>query len=389
MKIYSPAFITTKGRLSVGHGANLVWCDVLGRRERQKGGYVEYFFPSWNHQGKRLDTFGKQDLENKLKNMEEDFNRQLNLFGIEKYTEYRDTDSKSRENAKRYFIVLKEKKFIKYNECQYFLDIKEIVNRTNLLKILEEMRFAQGDQIRKRLVDLAYTLNGMYPISKKREFATEMPGESESSQKINPIFDLAVSPLLFSEESMDYSIDGSRTLLHGTFIPLLVWAGLFNKPFSKNISVHGYSLGDTEMAVDKFYEKINADILNSDIMRYCAIRCTESFEDMEVNLDSISGGKKLLYRTLNLSKHILKHYGTQERETNEDEGIKEFIETMYPSKAISYFESEIFAISRNTHHKGRIDKEDVTRFLRNVNVIKSIFPITVKRIEEIVYDGKL
>jgi hypothetical protein len=389
MKIYSPALITAKGKVTVGHGANLVWCDILGRREKQIGRQVEYFFPSWNHQGKSLDGISRQTLEDRLMDSEESLRKQLNLFGIDEYVEYKDSNLESRKNAQKHFLILKDRRFIKQEGDQYFLEIGKIANSTNFFKILEKIRFAQGDQIRRRLIDLLYTLNGLYPISKPRRFATRILEEIESSQKINPVFDLAVSPLLFSEEPVDYSIDGSRTLLHGTFIPIVIWAGLFDKPFSRNISVHGYALGDSEMDADKFYEKINAGILDSDIMRYCAIQCTDSFEDTNVNLDNIIGARKLLYRALNLSKHILKHYGLQEKESCEDERMKELVEDMHPSKAVSYFETEIFTASKEARNKGRIDKKDISRFLRNINGIRSIFPVTARRIEEIVYDGRL
>ncbi|MEK9206942.1 MAG: hypothetical protein AAB922_00545, partial [Patescibacteria group bacterium] len=315
--------------------------------------------------------------------------KKLGIFGIDQYEEYRDSDSKSRENAQKYFTILKERGFIKHEDGQYFLDIEKITKETNFFKILEGIRFAQGNQIRKRLHNLSFTLNRMYPISKPREFATEIPLENRSYQKINPIFDLAVSPLLFSERTVDYSIDGSRTMLHGTFIPLVIWSGLFNRSFSKNISIHGYALGDSEMDANKFYGRIDAGMLNSDIMRYCAIRCTESFEDKEVNLENILGAKKLLYRALNLSKHILKHHGIQRRELSEEEELKDLVNGMNPSKAIRHFESEIFGTSRKTHHKGVVGRREAIIFLKSINVISSIFPITVRRIEEIVYNGKL
>ena len=259
MKLYSPALITSKGKITNGHGANLVWCDVLGRRQKQIGGSVEYFFPSWNHQGKRNGKIG-QTIESKLEIIEKELSEQLSLFGIDAHREYRDNSQESRKNSQKYFTILKERNFIEQEGYQYFLDIRRIVERTNFSKILEEIKFAQGIQIKRRLSDLVHTVNGMYPISKPREFATDIPeGKGRNSQKINPIFDLAVSPLIFSEESVDYSVDGSRTLFHGTFLPLVIWAGLSNKPFSKNISIHGYAVGDSKMDVNEFYR--NIDIL--------------------------------------------------------------------------------------------------------------------------------
>ena len=57
-------------------------------------------------------------------------------------------------------------------------------------------------------------------------------------------------------------------------------------------------------------------------------------------------------------------------------------------KVIRNFESETFAISRDAHHKGKVSKNNITRFLRNINVIKSVFPTTIRRVEEIIYYGK-
>ena len=88
MKIYSPAIISAKGRIVVGHGSNLVWCDILGRRYRQKGQGVDYLFPSLNHHGKRFDSIDGRHIEYDLKEMKKTLERKLGFFGIDNYQPY-------------------------------------------------------------------------------------------------------------------------------------------------------------------------------------------------------------------------------------------------------------------------------------------------------------
>jgi len=93
MKIYSPALITAKEKVLVGHGANLVWCDILSRRSRQKGENIEYFFPSWNHQGKMFDDYNREQFNDKIADLEDRLGTKLRLFGLtDGYRTYRDTD---------------------------------------------------------------------------------------------------------------------------------------------------------------------------------------------------------------------------------------------------------------------------------------------------------
>jgi len=389
MKIYSPAIISAKEKVVVGHGSNLVWCDILGRRYRQKGQKVEYFFPSLNNHGKRFDGVDRQHLDESLKEIRICLERKLGLFGIDSYQTYEDSNPDSERNTQKYFRILQNRTFIKQVGEQYFLDISRIIQGTDFIENLKKINFAPSGEVRKRLFDLTKTLSGLYPISKPRDFATEIPSFTNKHEKINPIFDLAVSPALFSEGSIDYAVDGSRTLLPGLFIPLAVWSGLFNRVFSKNICVHGYATNEGSRDVEEFYKQIRTKLIQSDILRYCALQCTDSFEDTGLNQDRILGAEKLLYRVLNLSKHILKHLGPQKREDNENEGLGEMIDKMNHIKALYSFESEMFAISGRTHHAGQIDKSDAREFLRSLNTMEPFFPITIKRTKEIVYGGRV
>src|SRR3989344_9330582 len=113
IKLYSPPIITAKRKLKLGHGANLVWCDVLARVFSRQGFSIDYHFPAWNHQGKMFGDLSKTNsLEDTLKETETTLENKASLFRLEGYTPYKDTSEESRENARDKFNKLKEKGFI-------------------------------------------------------------------------------------------------------------------------------------------------------------------------------------------------------------------------------------------------------------------------------------
>lgn len=386
MKLYSPAIITAKERVVVGHGANIVWCDILARRARNRGERADYLYPSWNHQGKMFDGIGEDELGRKLSGLEKSMAKKLNLFGVDVYTEYRDSSPESRQNAQARFTKLEQEGYIKKAGEVYFLDVQKVVNGENFQRHLNGINFPPDNQTRRRLEDLARTLRGRYPISKPRDFATTIPSSPDSQEKINPIFDLAVSPLLLSPDSTDYAIECSRVLLHGVFVPVTIWAAISHKPFAKNILVHGLATGEGAIDAEEFFRQINAGPVSSDVMRYCAVQCTDSFEDLSLGKDRVSGAKKILYRTINLARHILKHHGPQTETAEENKEIDNALEKARVTEGIRMFEEEIFGISRRVNHSGKITLEDVTKYLQTVSSIKPIFPRTVERVEGILYE---
>jgi len=156
---------------------------------------------------------------------------------------------------------LQKREFIVKNGEQYFLDIQKVLRGTNFFANLSKVKFYPDEQPRKGLISLVNSINGFYPLTKPRKISTSIdPNNLEDIEKINPIFDLAVSPAFFSEQSLDYSIEGSRCLLHSTLFPLLVWSALFDRPFSKNICVHGFASKEGLTDAEEFYSRINAGI---------------------------------------------------------------------------------------------------------------------------------
>lgn len=382
--------ITAKGKITLGHGVNIVWCDVLGRRYyNQSNKKAEYFYPSFNHQGKRFDNLEKGETKIKIESLEEDLTPKLNLFGIDVYTPFRDTDIQSRQNTQKHFLFLERQEYIKKTDGRYWLDIPKIISRTNFANHINTINFYPNNQAKKRLEDLIKNINGCYPISKPRNFATEIEASKNSNQKINPIFDLAVSPLLLSQFPNDYAIECSRALLHGVFLPILIWSALFNKPFSKKIYIHGFVNCAGLMDISQFSNQINAGILNSDIIRYCAIQGTRSFEDVDFGLERIGEAKKVLYRTTNMAKHILKHRGIQKELREENKEVGGVIDALCPALAIDLFKDEIIEISQRTRENTLITEQDLKKYLESINSISSLFPVTIKRVKEIIYNGKI
>ncbi len=383
MKFYSPAIISSKQNLVFGHGVNVVWNDVIARHMQSKGEKIQYFYPSWNHQGKRVNHLDRGELEKQIEISEQGMGRELSFFGIEEsYTSYRDTDEKSRQNSQKHFMQLLQRGFIVEQNGEYFLDLSRTYTQTRMREHLESVRY-NPLHLRKRMLDLTKTLTGLYPVSKRRRHATPIPNSIKS---INPIFDLAVSPALFSEESADYGIDGCRTLPRGTFIPFVVWNTLFDEPFARNLCAHGFlnlAGGLENMKIEEIKKSVRNPVIDSDVLRYCALLPTNSLEDMEVNPDTLIKGKKMIYRACNLAKHFVKHYESRQDNQEGNEEIEKMIETMQVSEAIEIFRSRIYELSKKIERGEKTTKEDIEEYLKMIKSISPIFPLTTKRIGEI------
>jgi hypothetical protein len=382
MKFYSPAIISSKQSLVFGHGVNIVWNDVIARHMQSKGQEIEYFFPSWNHQGKRVNHLDKGELEQQVERLEKTMGEELACFGIEQYTPYRDTDKSSQQNAQKHFMQLQKEGFIVEQNGEYFANLLKIYSQTQIIQNLESVRY-HPTHLRKRMLDLTKTLTGFYPISKKRRHATPIHNSFES---INPIFDLAVSPALFSEESADYCIDGCKTLLRGTFFPFVIWSALFDKPFARNLCAHGllHLAGGLEnMKIEDIKESVGNPFIDSDVLRYCALLSTNSLDDIEINPDTLTKGKKMIYRACNLAKHFVKHYGPQQNQQGNEE-IEKMIETMQIIGAVENFRNGIYELSKKIERGGKINDEDIKKYLKMTKSIGPVFPLTSRRIGNII-----
>ena len=380
IKLYSPPIITAKRKLKLGHGANLVWCDILSRTFSRQGFSIDYHFPAWNHQGRMFDDLSKTNsLEKILDEIETTLEHKASLFKLEEHAPYTDTSEESRENAQDKFNKLKEKGFIKLEQNSYFLRIDKIREETGLIEHINGTKFFP-EGAKERLLDLIKTLNGAYPITKTRKFATPVP-DDESAQKINPIFDLAVSPLLFSREPVDYSVDSLKTMLHGTFIPFVIWSGLYDIPFSKNVAVHGYLSADFEsngMTLDDFYK-----ITNHDVLRGSALLCTSTMEDTKLNQSRI---KKILKCTSKLVKiaWFFKNFGFHADLLNLqpsqlfNEGIQNLRHSLVMDKIIE----KTFFFSKQLE-LGNLTEENYPEYVLLLNDSQAFFPSTYERAVEV------
>ncbi|MCL4381126.1 MAG: hypothetical protein M1331_01890 [Candidatus Marsarchaeota archaeon] len=377
IKIYSPPIITAKEKVVLGHGANLVWCDVLSRSLIQKGLSVNYNFPSWNHQGKMFNYLAETDnLIEILHKKECSLQSKLSLFGLrEGYNIYRDTDQDSKKNAQDKFKKLVSRGFIsKYND-KYLLRIDLIKTHTDLINHIKSAKFFPKGS-KERVLDLVRTLDGGYPITKPREFATTIPGDELSAFRINPIFDIAVSPLMFSEKSVDYSIDGLKTMLHGTFIPFVIYSGLYDIPFSKNVAVHGYLRTDPlsdAINLEDFHRKTSSDVL-----RGSSLLCVNSMEDTLLDQSQI---KKIIKGTSKLIKlawffkrfnppPILQGFQSALVETD--------ILNMHQSSAINRILEQIYHLSRRLE-KNQLEDNDYTNYISVLNDSQVFFPHTFEK----------
>ncbi len=377
IKIYSPPIITAKGKIKLGHGANLVWCDILAKVFSEKGLPVEYSFPSWNHQGKMFDHFSDmEDSYEALNKIEYSLEQKLSFFGLERHNTYRDIDEESRRNSQEMFRELLRKGFIEPNtEGAYFLKINEIEKRTDLVSHIVGTNFyPKGGK--GRMLDLIKTLNGSYPITKPRKFATPIPGDENSTHKINPIFDLAVSPLLFSQTPNDYSIDGLKTMLHGTFIPFVIYSGLFNIPFSKNVSFHGFALPDSQSLgndLENFYQKNNSDIL-----RGSSLLCTSSMEDTILNnirLKKITKGTSKLVKLAWFFKNFKVPTDLHMAPSPQ---IKEEVLKMHHASAMNHTLEKVFSLSGQLGGN-LLTEKDYMRYISVLNDSKIFFPSTFNK----------
>ncbi len=375
IKLYSPPIITAKRKIKIGHGANLVWCDILARNFSRQGFSVNYHFPSWNHQGKMFDDLSKTDgLEKVLSEIERAFEDKVSLFKLKKYSPYKDTSKESRENTKDKFNILKEKGFVVFDNGSYFIRIDKIKEETGLVDHIKSVEFFPKEA-KKRILDLIKNLNGYYPITKQREFATSIPGD-ESNQKINPIFDLAVSPFLFSSEPVDYAIDGLKTMLHGIFIPFVIWSGLYDIPFSRKVAVHGYLL--TDQNLEDLTRKTNSDVL-----RGSALLCTNSVDDTKLDQSRI---KKILKGT---SKLIKLAWFFKDFQFHEDficqqpsQNLNNCVQSMRHSLAMDNIIERTLSLSQQLE-LGKLTGKNYCEYASLLKDASDFFPSTYQRAVEI------
>jgi methionyl-tRNA synthetase len=381
MKIYTPPLISAKQNITIGHGVNLTYCDVLHRLSLFKGDVVHYLFPSWNHHGKRTEKL-ELSLEEVL-GLEKDLELRLEPFKLQSSQFYRDTDEKSKIKAQETFRRLYDKQFIVQKEGKLFLDVQKIFNETGFLEFINNANYYPKKSAKGRMLALCNTINDLYPISKPREFATRIPdGLAPDEEKINPIFDIAISPSLFDDDTNDYCIDGNRTLLHGTFIPFLVWAALLNKPFSKNVNIHGYLIPDNNLGFKTPTDFISSHHvtcgkvigIESDMLRYCVLQSTNSQEDLRLDKSRIQKARMVLLRTLNIAKHLAQNYKIN-RDHSLDEEIDREIGSMNIVGAIEIFSKKIFRVSKNIADQ-TLNENDIRDYLGCLNAVEILFPDT-------------
>ncbi len=381
VKIYSPPIITAKGKVKLGHGANPVWCDILARTLSDKGFSTDYYFPSWNHQGKMFDHLAStNDQEKELERIESTLAQKLSLFGLGEHRAYRDTSAESRKNAQDKFGILLSKGFIDSERGEYFLRIDKIRKQTGLVSHIDGANFfPEGGK--GRIMDLVKTLDGAYPITKLREFATPIPGDGNSAHRISPIFDLAVSPCMFSEGPVDYSIDGLKTMLHGTFVPFVIYSGLWDAPFSRNVALHGYLLTGSNSDVEdlsEFHRKTNSDVL-----RGSALLCTSSMEDSsadETRIKKVIKGSSKLIRLAWFFKNFEFPSSKFNRPSSPsiEEGIKKMRQALKMDEVIE----------RTQDLSGRLGEKALTErdygeYASLLNDSRAFFPLTYDRAVEI------
>ena len=378
MKIYTPPIITAKGELTLGHGVNLVYCDVLGRAEKLRGKNSEIHLPGWNFHGRLFEkrVSGEKYYNEEINLLKEKLESKLIYFGLDDYETFSDIGEDSIKNTQESFLQLFNQGFVvAHRDGSYFLDMEEIIKRTELEEHLVETSYLPNEgAVRPRMLNLLHSLRGNYPITKKRDFATQIPFEANPNQRINPIFDLAVSPLLLSSRSLDYSIDSPRTLLHGTFIPFVIWSALKDIPFSRNVYVHGYlSLGKDiqERTLEEFGEKYG-----SDLCRYVSLSALRSIEDTTINKGGLHKGRKTLKKIINLGKFIKIHSNALEKE---DPIPKANYEENLP-KILEEISNEAFAISRDVSN-GNMDNNLIQRYIELLALSRPVFPETYNQVK--------
>ncbi len=382
MKIYTPPIITAKAKISYGHGVNLVFCDILARVDRNLGGKPQLFLPSWNNQGKRSEnvSLDKTNTEKEINEIEKRLETSLKPFGLDTFPIYRDNSTSSRELSQKAFSTLQAKGFIlRKEDGSYVLSIGKIVRDTDLRVHLERANyFPNHAGIKKRALDLITNLDGEYPIAKERTFATALPAEPDSPFKINPIFDLGVSPLLLSQESVDYSIDGSRTLLHGTIIPFIIWSGLKDVPFSRNVYVHGYAhlgKGIKDIPLDELAKKYG-----SDTVRFTLMSVTSSLEDKIIDEGVFHRGRKVVNKIKNLGKYFVSKNVNLDFLWNNSQVLERYLHTIV-SEVVEEISEETLKISADVSKNGA-STTLIKRYSDLLVLSQPVLPSTYSEIRE-------
>lgn len=216
-------------------------------------------------------------------------------------------------------------------------------------------------------------------MSKPREFATCI--DVHESQRINPVFDLAISSSLLSPSPAVLSIDGSRTLLHGSFLPFVIWAALYNEPFAERLLVHGYiKLPDDQKYSPKQFVEANG----LDVLRYGLILASGSFEDYCFDHGAIIKARKIMNKVTNLAKY----FGSVASDyVMTDATIDKLLDSANFAGAVRYFGDRIIEISRAISQANGSNKS-YDEYLRLINSASVIFPATVKKAKAILSNSQ-
>lgn len=383
MKIYTPPIITGKDQITYGHGVNLVFCDTFARITELRGNIPELLLPCWNNNGLRSEKIAKSQLtiEKDVSELESKLNAELKYFGLKDYQYYRDNSEVSKNICQKAFTQLLNNGFIKKRENKdYVLLIPEIIKRTNLLSFFEEITFWPKAGMKEKLKDLISEINGEYALSKIRHFATQIPGEDDNTLKINPLFDLAVSPLILSDKTIDYSIDGSRTFLHGTFLPYLVWAALKDTPFSKNVYVHGYSKLSSDLKVLPLKEL--AKEFGTDVLRFALLTQAGRLEDKIHDRGLFQKGKIVRNKLTNIAKLFYLKNVNLDISSLPLEELNKF-ESENVSTLMEYICSESVELSSDLSKNSLPRHCYVDRYKKLATLVFPVMPMTMSEVKNI------
>lgn len=243
---------------------------------------------------------------------------------------YKDTDTDFIKFSQEIITTLIENKFIKLKKNALWLDIKyffSIISPEEFQKKIDSIKIFPEEH-RKSLISLQNSLNDLYPLTKNRTFAPKFE-LNNLSFSVNPILQSLIFPLFISKKfNCTYPCHTQvssfgHSMIKWHYLRNIVSIALTNKPFCKNLVLHGSILGPDGKPMSKHSNNAIQphDLLkiknNKNFIRYTLIKSISTntiplqlnislneFNKIEKKLFELNSKKIYILTDINVTRHL-------------------------------------------------------------------------------------
>lgn len=293
--------------------------DALVRYSKQRGEEVFFHSMSYNSQGtpierelkkEKRDDFNEEAYSEKanclIKKIEEE-KKVLNLINNEE--SYIDHFPLMRKLSADMFNILYSKGYVFKDGADWYFDSQRVLKDPKFRESFRNLNF-QPKKFLGNLEQMVVDISGNLRISRKREFATKIPGDSSLS--LDPLWDLTSQQFSLKESPPTILICGRNMVTRYVLYSFLTNFAREGKiPFDK-ILIHNI-LNDSEgkrMSYSNkniiYLEDISKNY-NGDVIRYSLFR-SSTFEKETANFSNyfLKEGTSIVHRIGNLGKFFEK-----------------------------------------------------------------------------------